>query len=87
MYLGKVVGNVVCSVKDDALVGIRCCWSSGCMGVARLLPSTPSVRAPAKPFMFAVERKPRSRSRGGKCLPKPPSSRLWMTCSGWNEGS
>jgi ethanolamine utilization protein EutN len=21
MYLGKVVGNVVCSVKDDALVG------------------------------------------------------------------
>ncbi len=23
MYLGKVVGNVVCSVKDDALVGIR----------------------------------------------------------------
>jgi ethanolamine utilization protein EutN len=23
MYLGKVVGNVVCSVKDDALTGIR----------------------------------------------------------------
>ena len=23
MYLGKVVGNVVCSIKDDALVGIR----------------------------------------------------------------
>jgi ethanolamine utilization protein EutN len=23
MYLGKVVGNVVCSVKDEALVGIR----------------------------------------------------------------
>ena len=23
MYLGKVVGNVVCSIKDDALTGIR----------------------------------------------------------------
>ena len=23
MYLGKVVGNVVCSIKDEALVGIR----------------------------------------------------------------
>jgi microcompartment protein CcmK/EutM len=23
MYLGKVVGNVVCSMKDEALVGIR----------------------------------------------------------------
>src|SRR6188768_3051113 len=56
------------------------------MGVARLLLSTPWVRGPAKPFMFAVEKKLRSRSRAGKCLPKPPSSRSWMTCSGWNEG-
>jgi ethanolamine utilization protein EutN len=23
MYLGKVVGNVVCSIKDEALTGIR----------------------------------------------------------------
>jgi microcompartment protein CcmK/EutM len=23
MYLGKVIGNVVCSAKDEALVGIR----------------------------------------------------------------
>ena len=23
MFLGKVVGNVVCSIKDEALVGIR----------------------------------------------------------------
>ena len=23
MYLGKVIGNVVCTIKDEALVGIR----------------------------------------------------------------
>ena len=37
MYLGKVVGNVVCTIKDEALVGIRLMLvepSSGADGVS-----------------------------------------------------